>query len=112
MSNTGYAYPKQLKLLSNKKLKCHEIPYVLQFYLPNKYTSPGEYAHHMTFIYYPFRHVKELLSGNPSTYVSKISELGVIKVVNQSYSLVKPFALILDDEFLRISCDSNMIVNW
>ena len=26
MSNIGYAYPKQIKLLSNEKFKCHKIP--------------------------------------------------------------------------------------
>ena len=64
----------------------------------------------MLFMYNPFRDKKELLSGNPSAYVSKLSEPGVIEVVNQNYSLVEPFAAIIDDAFLRISCDidSNM----
>ena len=35
MSNIGYTYPKQIKLLSNEKLKCRKMPYVLQYYLPN-----------------------------------------------------------------------------
>ena len=84
MSNIGYAYPMLIKLLSNENLKCHKIPYVLQYYVPNKETSP-EYAHRMLFIYYPFRDEKELLSGNPPRYVSKLSEHGVIEVVNQNY---------------------------
>ena len=39
-----------------------------------------------------------------------MSEPGANKVVNQNYSLVEPFATIIDDSFLRISCDieSNM----
>ena len=66
--------------------------------------------HHMVFIYYPFKDEKELLSGNPPTYVSKFSEPGAIEVVNQNCSLVEPFATIIDDSFERISCeiDSNM----
>ena len=110
MSNIGYAYPKQIKLRSNEKLKCRKIPYVLQYYVPNKETSPEEFAHRILFMYYPFRDKKELLSGNPLTYVSKLSEPGVIEVVNQNYSLVETFAAIIDDAFLRISCDidSNM----
>ena len=60
MSNIGYAYPKQIKLRSNEKLKCRKIPYVLQYYVPNKETSPEEYAHHMFFMYYPLRDEKEL----------------------------------------------------
>ena len=110
MSNIGYAYPMLIKLLSNENLKCHKIPYVLQYYVPNKETSPEEFAHRILFMYYPFRDKKELLSGNPLTYVSKLSEPGAIEVVNQNYSLVETFAAIIDDAFLRISCDidSNM----
>ena len=61
-------------------------------------------------MYYPFRDEKELLSGNPSTYVSKLSEPGMIEVVTQNYSLAEPIATIVDDAFLKISCDidSNM----
>ena len=55
MSNTQYVYPKQIKLLSNEKLECREMPYLLQYYAPNKETSPEEYVHHMLFMYYPFR---------------------------------------------------------
>ena len=61
-------------------------------------------------MYYPFRDEKELLSGNPSTYVSKLSEPGMIEVVNQNYSLAEAIATIVDDAFLKIKCDidSNM----
>ena len=78
--------------------------------MPKKETSPEEYAHNMLFMYYPFRDEKVLLSENPPTYVSKLSEPGVIDVVNQNYSLFETFATIVDDAFLRISCDidSNM----
>ena len=55
----------------------------------------------MLFMYYPFRDEKELLSGNPPTYVSTLSEAGVIEVVNQNYSLIEPFATIVDDAFPR-----------
>ena len=65
----------------------------------------------MLFRLYPFRDEKEFLSGNPLTYVSKLSEAGVIEVVNQNYSLVEPFATIVDDAFLRISCDTDRNVD-
>ena len=54
-------------------------------------------------MYYTFRDEKELLSGNPSTYASKLSEPGVIDLANQNYSLVEPFATIVDNAFLRLS---------
>ena len=110
MSNIGQKYPKQIKLQSNEKPKCRKIPYVLQNYVLNKETRPEEYTYHMLLMYYPFRDEKELLSGNTPKYVSKFSEPGVIEMVNQNCSLVEPFATIVDNTFLRISCDidSNM----
>ena len=44
-----------------------------------KKNSPEEYAQHMLFMCSPFRDEKELLSGNPPRYVSKLSENGVIE---------------------------------
>ena len=92
-------------------MKCRKTPYVLQYYIPNKETKPEEYAHHMLFMYYPFRDEKELLSGNPPTCASKLSESGVIDLVNQNYSLVEPFPIIADNEFLRLSSDRDDIMD-
>ena len=100
---SDYLYAKNVKLLSNEKMKCCKTPYFLQYYAPNKETKPKEYAHNMLLMYYSFRDEKELLSGNPSTYASKLSEPGVIDLVNQNYSLVEPFATIIDNVFLRLS---------
>ena len=58
MSNIDYAYPKQTKLLSNEKIKCRKIPYVLQYYVPNKETNAKQYVHHILFMYYLFRDEK------------------------------------------------------
>ena len=44
----------------------------------------------MLFMYYPFRDEKELLSGNPPTYVST-------EVVDENYSFAEPFATIFDE---------------
>ena len=86
-------------------MKCPITQYVLQYYVFNKETKPEEYAQHMLFMYYTFRDEKELLSGNPPTFASKLSEPAVINLVNQSYSLVEPFATIADNAFLRLSSD-------
>ena len=111
MSNIGYAYPKQIKILSNEKLKCRKIPYVLQYYVPNKETSPEEYVHHMLFMYYPFRGEKELVCGDPPTHIGKPSEPGVIELRNRNYSLIEPFATTVDDASLRTSCDTDSNMN-
>ena len=78
-------------------MKSRNTPYFLQQHVPNKETRPEEYAHHMLFMYYPFRDEKELLSGNPPTYAMKLSEPGVIDLVNQNYSLAETFITIFDN---------------
>ena len=83
-------YFQDIKLQSNEKVKWHKTSYVLQYYVPNTETKPEEYAHHMLLMYYPFRDKKELLNGSPRTYVKKLSEPGVINLVNQN-NLVEPF---------------------
>ena len=86
-------------------MRSRKTLYVLQYYVSHKETKSEEYAHQMLFMNYPFRDEKELLSGNPPTYASKLSESGVIDLVNQNYSLVEPFATIVDNAFLRLSSD-------
>ena len=92
-------------------MKCRKTPYVLQFYVPNKETKSEEYAHHMLFMYYSFRDEKELLSDNPPKYASKLSEPRVTDLVNQTYSLVELFSTINDNSFLRLSSDTDNIMN-
>ena len=74
-------------------------------------TKPEEFAHHMPFMYYPFRDEKELLSCNPCTYSSKISKPGVTNLVNQNYSLIELFSTIVDNAFLRLSSDIDNIMD-
>ena len=40
LSNSDYLYPKDVKLLSNEKMKRCKSPHVLQYYVPNKETKP------------------------------------------------------------------------
>ena len=61
-------------------------------------------------MYHPFRDEKELINGNPPTYASKLSEPRVTDLVNQNYSLVEPFATIVDNVFLRLSSDIDNIM--
>ena len=92
-------------------MKCRKTPYVLQYYVPNKETKPEEYAHHMLFMYYLFRDEKEQLSGNPPTNASKLSDSWVIDLVIQNYSLVEPYATIIDNAILRLSSDIDNIMD-
>ena len=101
ISNSDYLY---------EKMKCRKTPYVLQYYVPNKETK-SEYAHHMLFMYYRFRDEKELLSDNLPTYANKIWEPGVIDLINQNSYLVEPFAIIVDNAFLRLSSGTDNIMD-
>ena len=92
-------------------MKCRKTLYVLQYYVPNKETKPEEYAYHILFKYYIFRDEKELLNDNLATYASKLSEPWEIDLVNQNYSLVEPFATIVDNAFLRLSSDIDNIMD-
>ena len=83
ISNSGYLYPKDFKILSNEKMKCRKTPYVLQYYVLKKGTKAEKYAHQMLLMYYPLRDEKELLSDNSPAYASKLSEPRVIDLVNQ-----------------------------
>ena len=106
IDNIDHIYPKVIPLMSSKeKLKCRKIPFVLQFYVPNEQTQPEEYAHHMLFMYYPFRNENDLKSGNPPTYSNKLRESNVISLVNQNRARIEPFATIIDDAFERYTSE-------
>ena len=92
-------------------MKCRRTPHVLRYYVPNKESKPEDYDQHMLFMYYPFRDEKELLSGNPLTYASKLSKPGVIDLVHQNYFLVEPASTIVDNALLRLSSDIDNITD-
>lgn len=49
-------YPSVLPLMSSKeKLKCRRVKSVLRYHVPNRHKKPEEYAHHMLFMFFPFR---------------------------------------------------------
>ena len=77
----------------------------LAVYVSNQQTQPEEYAHHMLFMYYPFRNENDLKSGNPPTYSNKLRESNVISLVNQNRARVEPFATIIDDAFERYTSE-------
>ena len=47
---------------------------ILRCHVPNKLSSPEIFAHHVLLLYYPFRDVKDLLSGFPLMYQNKLQE--------------------------------------
>ena len=63
-----------LVLCSGEKLHYRKVELVLRFHVPNKFKDPEGYAHHLLFMFYPFRDECELKVGQPSSYYSKLSE--------------------------------------
>ena len=55
------SYPKIMPLMSSEdKPKCWKVPFVLQFYVPNKERFLEEHAHHLLFLSFPFRNEAEI----------------------------------------------------
>ena len=95
-------YPKQVPLMpSNEKLKFRKVPYVLNYHVPNKHTHPEEHAHHMRFMYFPFRDENELKYSN--SYNEKRNLPDALETVNLNHIKVEPYALLLEDASERLA---------
>ena len=80
--NNAYPFPSVIPLMSSKeKLKCRKIRAVLRYHVPNRHKYPEKYAHHLLFMYCPFRSETELLND---TYLEKLSQPGVLDTVNSN----------------------------
>ena len=100
-------YPKIIPLTNSKeKLKCRKVELVLRYHVPNRHRDPEAYAHHLLFMFYPFRVESELKSGDPLSYQSKLNEPGVIDIINHNKCAVEPFGDLVDDAFIRFRAES------
>ena len=84
---------------SNEKLHCCKVPFVLRYHVPNKHKYSEQYAHHLLFLFYPFRDEFALLSECDETYTSKLIEQHVLEVVNRNKSIIEPHENIFDSAF-------------
>ena len=92
--------PKILSLTSSKeKLHSRKVPYVLGYHAPNKHKYPEQYAHHLLFLFYPFRDESPLLSECDGTYTSKLIEQHILEVVNWNKLIIEPDGDIVDSAF-------------
>ena len=76
------SYSEVLVLSSGEKLHYCKVKLVLPYHGPTKFHDPRGYAHHLLFMFYPFRDESELKVGQPSSYHLKLSEPGVLEFVN------------------------------
>ena len=95
---------KTIPLMSSKeKLICRKVKAVLRYHVPNANRNAEEYAHHLLFSFYPFRHEGELkyplISG---IYFLKLQQPGVLDVVNRNRHIMEPYSDIVDDPFVNL----------
>ena len=99
-------YPSSIPIMpANEKLKCCKVPYVLKYHAPNQHTHPGEYAHHLLFMYFPFRNENELKLNN--SYAEKVNSSNVLEITNWNRIKVEPFSLLVENALERLSTNQN-----
>ena len=85
------SYPEVLALSSGERLH-YKVELVLLYHVPNKFKDPEGCAHHLLFMFYPFRDESEPKVGQISSYSSKLSQLGVLEIVNNNKRLVESYS--------------------
>lgn len=93
-------YPKTVTTKSKEKLKCRQVQLVLRYHVSNCHREPEAYAHHLLFMFHPFRKESLLKSREFSSYCAKLNELGVIDVVNRNKLLTEPFSELVDEAYM------------
>ena len=72
-------------------MRYSEVRRILRYHVSNKLLSPEKFAHNMLLLFYPFRDEKELLSGFPPIYKTKLQEEEVQDVVNINKMEFEPY---------------------
>ena len=86
---------------TGEKFVHRKVEFVLRYHVPNKQKDPEAYAHHLLFMFYPFRSEKQLKAGEPLSYSAKLLEAGVINVFNENKNLAEPFSDMVNEAFLH-----------
>ena len=103
--NDTYMFPSVVPLMSSKqKIKCRKIRAVLRYHVPNRHKYPEKYAHHLLFMYYPFRAESELLEN---TCLEKLSKPGVLDIVNENKHRIEPFDDLVNEAFRNYRAELN-----
>ena len=78
-------YPSTIPLMSSKeKLKCRKVKSFLRYHVPNRNKNPEKHAHHILFMFYPFRDESKLYSTICGTYMEKLSDPIAQATVNEN----------------------------
>ena len=95
-------YSATIPLMSAKEnLKCRKVKAVLRYHVPNRQKYPEKYAHHLLFMYYPFRNEQDLKAENSGMYTEKLNEAGILDIINANKHVFKPFGDLVDSALLH-----------
>ncbi|XP_066925556.1 uncharacterized protein [Clytia hemisphaerica] len=89
-----------LKSNSKERLKLRKTKCVLRYHVPSREKKPEKYAHHLLFMFYPFRDEQEL-KGPQLTYTEKLLSPEVLQIVNRNKAIFEPFADVVEDAMLN-----------
>ena len=67
---------------------------MLRYHVPNRHKKPEQYAHHLLFMFFPFRKESELCSSG--SYMEKLRESQAMSIVNENKQRFEPFADLVD----------------
>ena len=103
INHTACDYPSTTPLMNSKeKLKCRQVKAVLRYHVPNHHKYPEKYAHHMLFMFYPFRNEQDLKSKNTATYSEKLQEPGVLDIINRNKQVFEPYGDLVESALLNL----------
>ena len=90
--NNVSTFPKNIPLMSSKeKLQCRKVKAVLRYHVPNPHKYAERYAHHLLFMFYPFRKEADLMSAEPGMYMDRLNEASVITTIYANKQSFEPF---------------------
>ena len=96
------ALPKSVPLMSSKeRLKLRKTKSILRYHVPSKEKKPEHHAHHLLFMFYPFRNEEELKNTPSGTFTEKLLSPEVIEIINRNKAIFEPYADAVDGAMLN-----------
>ena len=81
---------------SKEILQCRKVKSVLRYHVPSQNKYLERFAHHLLFMFFPFRKESELSNSETGFYIDKLHEPGVIDIVNANKIVFEPYGEMVD----------------
>ena len=96
-------FPKIISLMSStERLKYRKAKALLRYHQPSPHKNVEQYAHHLLYAFYPFRHEEELKCTVTGTYFAKLQESAVLNIINRNKSVIKPYSDMVEQVLLNL----------